>query len=69
MFLIIHAGHLNLAHYNFAVTPQLRLMRFMLNINKLYCFLLFMKDAESYFSPKRSKKMINRSFSLLSFFG
>lgn len=35
MFLIIHAGHLNLAHYNFAVTPQLRLMRFMLNIMHL----------------------------------
>lgn len=38
MFLIIHDGHLNLAHYNFAVTSQLRLMRFMLNISYLHCY-------------------------------
>ena len=31
---------------------QLRLMRFMLNINKLRWCLLLLKDAESYFSQK-----------------
>ncbi len=42
-------------HQSLATAVQLRLMRFMLNINDLHYFLLFMEDAENYFSMKLSK--------------
>ncbi|HBX2614179.1 TPA: hypothetical protein MHU15_20880 [Klebsiella pneumoniae] len=53
-----HAVYLNFAigkHHNFAVTALVHLMLFMLNINDLHYFLLFMEDAENYFSMKLSK--------------